>query len=72
MTEQSPFKWANICSIRDKTAKQIPSYQASMYLFKVNNRSNRRMCEICSQLTIKTMSYKNNAFIVNFEQISYI
>ena len=28
-------------------------YPASIYLFKVNNRSTRAMCEICSKLTLK-------------------
>ena len=27
---------------------------AGIYLFNVNNRNNRAMCEICSNLTIKT------------------
>ena len=27
---------------------------ANIYLFKVNNRSTRKKCEICSKLTIKT------------------
>ena len=26
----------------------------SIYLFKINNRNNRKMCEICSKLIIKT------------------
>ena len=26
----------------------------SIYLFKVNNRNTRKMCEICSKLTIRT------------------
>ena len=29
------------------------STPAGIYLFKVNNRNNRTMCEICSKLTIK-------------------
>ena len=27
---------------------------ANVYLFKVNNKNTRKMCEICSKLTIKT------------------
>ena len=29
-------------------------HPAGIYLFKVNNRNTRTMCEICSELTIKT------------------
>ena len=36
--------------------------------FKVNNRSTKRRCEICSQLTIKTP----DTFIVNFGHISHL
>ena len=35
---------------------------AGIYLFKVNNRNIRTMCEICSKLTIK--------ITVDFEQVS--
>ena len=41
------------------------SYSVGIYLFRVNNRKIRRMCDICSKLTMKTPS----VFIVNFEQI---
>ena len=37
-----------------------------IYLFKVNYRNIRTMCEICSKLTIKTperrLSYRNQSF----------
>ena len=43
-------------------------------MFKVNNRNNRTRCEICSELTIKTLKrrqYRRSpVFIVNFENIS--
>ena len=29
-------------------------YPANIYLFKVKNRNTRKMCELCSKLTIKT------------------
>ena len=29
-------------------------FPVNIYLFKVNNRRTRKMCEICSKLTIKT------------------
>ena len=51
-------------------------YPASIYLFKVNNRNTRTMCEICSKLTIKTPERRrwrrSGIFIVNFEQIFHI
>ena len=39
---------------------------ACNYMFKVNIRSTRTRCEICSKLTIKTP----DVFIVNSEDIS--
>ena len=50
---------------------------AGIYLFKVNNGNTRRMCEICSKLTIKTPERlwhwrRSVAFIVNFERIAQI
>ena len=29
-------------------------HPANIYLFKVNNKNNRKRCEICSKLTVKT------------------
>ena len=44
-----------------------------IYLLKVNNRSIRTRCEICSKLTIKTSERRRSGvFIVNFEHISYL
>ena len=50
-----------------------------IYLFKVNKRNTRTMCEICSNLTIKTQERRHwrhwsrsGVFIVNFEQTSHI
>ena len=52
------------------------SYPASMYLFKVNNRNTRKMCEICAKLTMKTperlQNCRSGVFIVNFEHISHL
>ena len=46
------------------------------YMFKVNNRNTRKRCKICSKLTIKTPERSHcrraGAFIINFEQISYL
>ena len=48
----------------------------SNYMFKVNNRSTRARCEICSKLTIKRPerrhSRRSGDFIVNFEHISQL
>ena len=48
----------------------------SNYIFKVNNRSTRTRCEICSKLTIKTPKRRwwrcSGAFIVNFEHASHL
>ena len=33
--------------------------QANIYLFKVNDRSTRKRCEICSKLTIKTQERRH-------------
>ena len=46
----------------------------TFFLFKVNNRSSRKWCEICSNLTIKTIERRElrrpYVFVVNFENIS--
>ena len=34
-------------------------YPADIYLIKFNNRNNRKRCEICSKLTIKTSEQRN-------------
>ena len=44
-------------------------FPAGIYLLKVNSRSTRTSCEICSKLTIKISS---GIFIVNFEHISHL
>ena len=46
-----------------------------IYLLKVNNRSARTRCEICSKLTVKTPEQRHwqhsGVFIVNFEHIKF-
>ena len=53
----------------------MESYPAGIYLFKVNKR-NRKICEMCSKLTIKTPERRHErhsrVLIVNFEFISHI
>ena len=53
--------------------------RAGIYLFKVNNRSTRTSCEICSKLPIKTIKTPTRRqwrrfgfFIDNFEHISHL
>ena len=43
-------------------------------MLKVNNRSTRSRCEICSKLTIKLPERRRRSgvFIVNFEHISHL
>ena len=54
----------------------VTSIPAGIHVFKVNNRNNRTRCEICSELTIKTLKrrqYRRSpVFIVNFENISHL
>ena len=38
----------------DQQLEVNTDYPANIYLFKVNNRNNRKRCNICSKLTIKT------------------
>ena len=41
-------------------------------MFKVNNKTTRLGCEICSKLTIKTTERRSGVSIVNFEHISHL
>ena len=55
---------------------QWDNYLANIYLFKVNKRSNKKICEIFSELTIKTTERRHwrrsGVFIVNFEHVSHL
>ena len=48
----------------------VTVFPASIYLFRVNNRNNRRRCKICSKLTIKTLERRQwhhcGIFIVTY------
>ena len=35
-------------------SKNKIAFLANIYMFKVSNKNNRKRCEICSKLTIKT------------------
>ena len=43
-------------SVLHKNKKNCP---ANIYLFKVNNRNTRKMCEICSKFTITTLARRH-------------
>ena len=62
--------------LSQKGAQNFEALQAGIYLLKVNNKSTRIWCEICSKLTIKTPERRlwrhAGVFIVNFEHISYL
>ena len=38
---------------KEINAVRSKGFLANIYLFKVNNRNTRKMCETCSKLTIK-------------------
>ena len=50
---------------------QPMNFPAGNYIFKINSRSARAKCEICTRLTIKTPGrcqwHHSGIFIVNFE-----
>ena len=52
------------------------THPANIYLLKVNNRSTRKRCEICSKLTIKLPKRSQwrrfGVFIINSEHISQL
>ena len=51
--------------------KEVKKTQLTFYLFKFNNRSTRKTCEICSELIVKTPErrhwHRSGVFIANFE-----
>ena len=47
------WDWDQISGLVLSRFKQI-TFPAKIFLFKVNSRNTRKMCEICSKLTIKT------------------
>ena len=72
-----PFLFMN--TVKDKFLFHfftINNNPAGICLLKVNNRSTRTRCEICSKLTIKTPERhqwrRSGVFVVNFEHISHL
>ena len=43
-------------------------FASNIYLFKVNNKNNRKICEISSKLTTNTLNHPS-VFIVNLKHI---
>ena len=67
-------------SIYQKIVSRLLAYfrlfAAGIYLVQVNNDNTRTMCEICSNLTIKSPERRywrrSGVFNINFQQISHI
>ena len=49
-----PNKHMHAQSDEGNAGKRFTISPANIYLFNGNNRNSRKMCEICSMLTIKT------------------
>ena len=62
-----PHERVNVISI------SMGMSSTGIYLFKVNNKNTRKMCKICTKLTMKALEQRqwrhSGAFIVEFEQI---
>ena len=58
------------------SASHSSSYPADIYLLKVNNRSTRTRCEVCSKLIKKIPERRHwrrsGIFIASFEHISHL
>ena len=57
--------------IHSKTLTIKATTQQKNFLFKVNNRNNRKRCEICSKLTVKTLETDIIISITFFVTVSY-
>ena len=73
--------WISKCQVGNRLhlgpAKHLwSSAPVGNYMFRVNNRSTRTRCEVCSKLTIKTPERchcrRSGVFIVNLEHISHL
>ena len=76
-TYKLPTKWQNGLTKISVSACNFTKKFFSQYKFtysKVNNRSTRTSCEICSKLSLKTTErrqwHRSGVFIVNFKHIS--
>ena len=57
-----PWKCEQVNSYKQICSKHPKEIPANTYLFKINNRNTKKICKICSKLTI-------NIFVFNFEHI---
>ena len=71
----------NECVFHGFMLKEFPDFHSEFipvgnYNYKVNNRTTRTKCEICSKLTIKIPARRkwrrSGVLIVNFEHISHL
>ena len=52
-------------------SKNKIAFLANIYMFKVSNKNNRKRCEICSKLTIKTPDqWRRSGIFINFERFT--
>ena len=73
------FKYSKICgrqairSILDVRLGILIRLPVNIYLFRSNNRNNKKRCKICSKLTKKTPErnhwHRSGGLIVNFEHM---
>ena len=67
--KKAPAMFSSLCSCE----RNLVPYPAWNYMFKVNHRSTRTKCEMCSKLTIKTPELRqwrhSGVFIVNVKHI---
>ena len=63
---ESIHVYKNVSKTREKADELVQSVQgkANTYLFKFTNRITRKMCKICSNLTIKTLERFIDVFLV--------
>ena len=70
------FDWTVFFSFSTIYPPYLILNPAGNYMLKVNNRDTRKICEICSKLTIKTPERCHcrcsGVFIVNLEHISHL
>ena len=70
------FDWTVFFSFSTIYPPYLILNPAGNYMLKVNNRDTRKICEICSKLTIKTPERCHcrcsGVFIVNFQHISHL
>ena len=59
------IKVESFFSSKYENENKTETFLAGFYLFKVNNRNNRTMCEICSKVTIRHHNIVNDFILVS-------